>query len=63
MCIVLFGVFVTLSYFFVRFFVFELLLILYFAVVTSDLGLQRSVAGKQRSLALQNMPLTLTCSD
>ena len=46
--------------FFVRFLVFELLSILYFIVVNGDLGL-RHLAGKQRSLALQNVPLTLTC--
>ena len=35
---------------------------LYFIIVNSDLGLKR-LAGKQRSVALQNMPLPLTCSD
>ena len=58
---VLIKVFVSLS-FFVRFLVFELLSILYFTVVNSNPGLGR-LAGKQRSLALQNMSLTLTCSD
>ena len=55
------GVIVFTS-FFVRFLVFELSSIMYFTVVNSDLGLRRLV-GKQRSLALQNMPLTLTCFD
>ena len=32
-------------------------------VVNSDLGFKRSVARKQCSMALQNMPLALTCSD
>ena len=50
------------EFFFVRFLVFELLSIFYFAVVNSDLGLGRLVR-KQRSLALQNKPLTITCSD
>ena len=49
-----------IHFFFVRVSVFELLLILYFSVVNSDLGLIRSVVGKQRSVALRNMPLTLT---
>ena len=48
------------EFFFVRFLVFELLSILDFTVVNSDLGLRRWV-GKQRSVALQNMPLALTC--
>ena len=64
------GVFVTLS-FVVRFSVFELLLILYFTVVNSDLGLRRTVAGKHfacfpakaKYFALRNIPLTLTCSE
>ena len=47
--------------FFVRFLVYELLSTLYFTLVNIDLGLGR-LTGKQRSLALQNMPLTLTCS-
>ena len=46
-----------------RFLVFELLPILYFALVNSGVGLERSVAGKQRSLDLQIMPLKLTCSN
>ena len=45
-----------------RFIVFELLSILYFTLFNSDLRLGR-LAGKQRSVALGNMPLTLTCSD
>ena len=53
------GVIIFMS-FFVRFLVFELLSILYFTKVNSDLGLGRLV-GKQRSLVLQNMPLMLTC--
>ena len=53
---------VLIGVFFVRFLVFELWSILYFTIVNSDLGLERS-AGKQRSLALQNMPLTVTFSD
>ena len=60
MRIILIGVFVHFS-FFVRFLVFDLLSILYFTLFNSDLGLGRS-AGKQHSLALQNMPLKLTCS-
>ena len=57
------GEFVYLNIF-VRFLVLllELLTILYFTVVNSDLGLGR-LAEKQRSVALQNMPFTLTCSD
>ena len=42
--------------FFLRFLVFELLSILYFTVVNSELRLRHSVA-------LQDMRLTLTCSD
>ena len=34
-----------------------------FTVVNSDLGLRRSVAGKQRSVTLRNIALTLTFSD
>ena len=49
--------------FFVRFLVFELLSILYFTVVNSDLGLEQNLAGKQRSVALRNIPLTLISSD
>ena len=49
------------EFLFVRFLVFELLSILYFTVANDDLGFRR-LAGKQRSLALQNMPLTLSCS-
>ena len=45
------GVIVSMS-FFMRFLVFELLLILYLTVVNIDLGLKRSVAGKQRGVAL-----------
>ena len=59
---VMIGVIVFMS-FFVRFLVFELLSILYFSVVNSDLGLRRSVAGKQRSVDLRIMSLTLTCFD
>ena len=40
----------------------ELLSILYFTLFNSDLRLGR-LAGKQRSLALGYMTLTLTCSD
>jgi len=46
----------------VRFLVFELLSILYFTILDGDLKLGR-LAGKQRSLPLQNIPLTLTSSD
>ena len=46
-----------------RFLVLELLSILYFTAVNSDLGLRRSVTEKQRSVALRNMPLTLTYFD
>ena len=60
--IVLNGVLVFSWFFFVRFLVFELLTILYFTVVNSDLGLGR-FAGKQHSLELKNMPLKLTCTD
>ena len=45
------------------FLVFDLLSILYFTVVNSDLGLDRSVAGKKCSVGLRNMPLALTCFD
>ena len=45
-----------------RFLDFVLLSILCFTVVNSDLRLER-LAGKQRGVALRNMPLTLTCSD
>ena len=58
---VMIGVIVFLSFFSVRFLVFELLSILHFTVVNSDLGLRRSVARKQRNVALRNMPMTLTC--
>ena len=61
MCIVLTGVFVLMSYF-CAILSYELLSILYFTIVNSDLGLGR-LTEKQRSLVLQNMPLTLTCSD
>ena len=50
------------EFFSVQFSVFELQLILYFTVVNSDLGLE-CLTGKQRSLALRNMPLTLTYTD
>ena len=50
------------DFFFLRFLVFELLSISYFKVVNSDLELRR-LAGKLRSVVLQNMPLMLTCSD
>ena len=43
-----------------RFLVFELLSILHFIVVNIDLGLER-LAGKQRIVALRNMPLSLIC--
>ena len=49
------------EFFFVKFSVFELLSILYFTVVNSDLGF--TLAGKQNSGDLQNMSLALTCSD
>ena len=45
-----------------RFSVYELLSIIYFTLPNSDLRLGR-LAGKQRSVALGNMPLTLTCSN
>ena len=48
------------EFFFVRFLVFELLSILYFAVVNSDLVLD---VVWQRSVALRNMLLTLTYSN
>ena len=48
--------------FFMPFLVFELLSILYFTLFNSDLRLGR-LAGKQRSLALQNILLTLTFSN
>ena len=57
MRIVLIGVLVYLR-FFERLLVFELLSILYITLANSA-----AFAGKQRNLALQNMPLTLTCSD
>ena len=57
------GDIVFMSFFFVRFLALELLSISYFTVVNSDLRLKHSVAGKQRSVALRNKPLTLTCSD
>ena len=47
--------------FFVQFLVFELLSFLYFKLFYSDLGLGRWTR-KQRSLDLQNILLTLTCS-
>ena len=50
------------EFFLVRFLIYEFLSILYFTLLNSDLGLGR-LTGKQRSLALQNMPLTLTCLD
>ena len=59
---VLIGVFESMSFFFVRFLVFELLSILYFPLLNSDLGLRR-LAGKQRSVVLLDMPLTLTYSN
>ena len=64
MGIVLIGVFVFVSFFFLQFLLFELLSILLtsLTLLNSDLRLGR-LARKQRSLALQNMPLTLTCSD
>ena len=49
------------SVFFVRFLVSELLSILNNTVDNSDLGL-KCLAGKQRSVVLRDMPLTLTCS-
>ena len=51
--------------FFMRSLASELLLHLYFISVNSDLGLERSVTGKQRTrtVFLQNRLLTLTCSD
>ena len=61
MRIILIGVFVFVS-FFRRFLVFQLLSILYFTLLNSDLRLkQRCFETKQRSVALGNMPLTLTC--
>ena len=47
--------------FLVQFLVFEIWSILYFTLLNSDLRLGH-MAGKQRSLALQGMPLTLTWS-
>ena len=44
------------------FLVSELWSILYFTVVNCNMGL-RCLAGKQLSLALQNMSLTITCND
>ena len=45
-----------------RFLLFELLFILYFTLLNNDLRLGRLV-GKQRTGALGNMRLTVTCSD
>ena len=49
---VMIGATVFMSFFFERFLVYELLLTGYFTVVNTDLGLERSVVGKQRSVAL-----------
>ena len=61
MCTALIGVLVFMS-FLERLLAFELMSILYMTIVNSDLGFGR-LARKQSSLALQNMPLTLTCSN